>query len=832
MKKLFVFLWIFIHAASSFVLFGDENPGQAGTAVSLPAQEQTEKINEAQKAEQTKVQTHQSVSISPEEALETNEEALSAHNNGNNRSLTGDIVLAILSILCIAALLFAIPFGKLKHIRFLHVWDFLGWGIVSFVVMYCVVLIFQINRPGIELLTSLQPILTSSSLHLFLVALLLFIIVFVELILPYLLKCKLYKLFIVELVFSILVGGLVIHHFSIALVSDFETLATAAAKWQTLPQDQIEKLIQSWILYQRCYFSYYMLYKIFGNNYIVIELSQLFMHLALGINVYFLAKQCTCHEKIARLSMILYYLLPVQYLYLTIPSLDLWGGMLLCFNANLILYLFRKCPELYFYKRTVSVGCIPDSQKESCSFYRKLHCHYLSLAAFFRRIPWLLPLLVSILFGVSLFWMEMVRNLQLIFCIPMFLFLSAVLVRRILVRKLKLFSRTMLFLCVLCLFVPLLSNLLMQKICNVTTYGSEGVPFAATVYNSPDEIREVIRHADFKMIPDGRKKDYLLDAATTYWKLYPSDYSQFFGRKINFFSDLFNPAFVATSHNIEKYPNEFTVYSFLVWIMKSIFMPLLLIGILCVLFFKRWNSLTFVPIVLFFFFFILMPTVGECQVRYTSLYYGPMCVCASCTLLIKSKAHAVFRKKNVQTQFVNSILWGTTILVCLFIAVTSLFSSSSFLEEHQLINFHENQRQISSDAYKEYTDRNYLLSSIFRPVVSGVIPEETFFEWTIPEHTTEGQEYYLYGYLISPLKENADLVVKINGATVWDNNAVAKNGYIYSNTRFKIDKEKIVFLDNLKFTAEKENILRVEIVPHNNNSVSFALSAWGLLPCN
>ena len=100
MKKLFVFLWIFIHAASSFVLFGDENPDQAGTAVSLPAQEQTEKINEAQKAEQTKVQIHESIAaiqpfavpvLSPEEAEKANKDAINNHNKGTEQQLTEDI---------------------------------------------------------------------------------------------------------------------------------------------------------------------------------------------------------------------------------------------------------------------------------------------------------------------------------------------------------------------------------------------------------------------------------------------------------------------------------------------------------------------------------------------------------------------------------------------------------------------------------------------------------------------------------------------------------------------------------------------------------------------
>ena len=772
--------------------------------------------------------------LSPEEAIVANKDAKRNYYKKKIFHFAGDSILVAISILCIAFLIHRVPFGRIKHIRLLHIWDLIGWAAISFVVMYCVLLIFQIHRPGYEFLTSLQPILTSSSFYLLFVTFILFILVYIKVILPYLLNCRIYTLFIIELLFSGLIGGLIIYHFSdIEPISDFKALNDLATEWQTVPLNELKRKLYSNFVCRRVYYSYYLIYKVFGCNYLHIEISQLFMHLVLGINAYFLAKQCINQEKIARLSMILYYFMPVQYLYMTIPSLDLWGGMFLCFNANLAIYLFKKCPELRWYRRTVPVASTPESGK----FFHKIRHQYISFMSFFRRLPWLVPMLVSILLGITIFWMEMVRNLQALFCIPMFLFLAAVLVRRILSGKLKLFSRTMLFVFILCLFAPFLSNKLIQKVPVFSEYEKDLVPAVTVVFNAPDEIREVVPFHSLHMQPmPERRKDLALDFAVSYWHLYPEKYSQYLGTKMICFSNLFHPHWVNTPENLEKYPQEFTAYSFLVWVAKTIFMPLLLIGILCILFFKKWNSLAYVPIVLFFFFFIVMPTVGECQVRYTSLYYAPMCVCASCIFLLsKSKKVSLFNKQVRWTLFTNSILWGVSCIIVFLFSVTTLFSSSSFLKKYQLINFHDNQRQISSGehpvAYKEVTNRNYLLSSVFHPAVAGVIPEETYVEWTIPEQTTEGLEYVLYGYLIVPLKANADFVVKINDTLVWDNSVFIRSRD-YANSIINISNEKIVFLDNLKFTAKKENILRVEIAPKNKSNVDFALSAWGMVPSN
>ena len=781
--------------------------------------------------------------LNAEDADKANKDALRYYNRIKMQGLLKNALLIIVSISCIVALMLAIPLQTLKRIRFLQVWDFIGMTAVSFAVIYCVLLIFQINRLGLELLTTLQPILTTPSLHLLVAALLLFFVVYIKRILPFLLECKRTYFFIIELLFAVSIGLFVICHLSIEQSSDvspdYTIMVTRSIEWQTLPQNKIKEIIASLpdltsIQLRRCYYSYYMLYKLFGCNYIVIELSQFFMHLALGINVFFLAKQCLLQEKIARLSMILYFCMPAQYLYLTIPTLDLWGGMLLCLNTNLIIFLFKKSFELKIYVRNKPVDSIQGSKESENSLYERIRSRFLRFAGIFSHCPWLFPLFISILLGIMIFWMEMVRNLQLMLCIPMFLFLTAVLVRRILTGKIKLFSQKMLFVCVLCLLVPYVSNKLIYKISDVKPYGSESIPTATILFNTPEEVREVVRFGDFRLTAPERRKDFFLDAATSYWYYYPSNYSRYLGTKMFYFSMLFYAPSVMTRESIKRYPQESAVYDLLVSIVRIIFIPLLLSGMLCILFFKRWNSFAFVPSVLFFFFFV-MPTIGESQVRYTSLYYAQMCICAACPLLLVSKSVSIFRKKNMQTRFMNSVLGGAAIIIVLYFAVTSFLSSPSNIKKHQWINFHDTLHSLTSEgltaSYKEYTDGKYLLSGVFHPAVANTIPGKTSAEWVIQEHTEEGREYLLYGYLIAPLINNADLSIMINGTKVWDNTALDKIGRPYSNDTLNISNERIIFLDDLKFTAKKENILRVEIVPKSKSDVDFALSAWGMVPC-
>lgn len=773
--------------------------------------------------------------LTPEEALKANMDAVRQYNKIKTQDNLKKFILVSISILCVVVLLFTNRPYNLNHIHSLQVLDFMGWGTISFVVMYCVLLIFQIKSPGREFLVSLQPILTTPSLYLFIVTFLLFIIAYIKFILPLLLHCKLYKFLLFELVLATIIGGFVIDHFSIKPISDFATLLKNANEWQALSPNRIKEIVTnpSAFFHRRCYFSYYMIYHLFGCNYIFIEVSQLFMHLVLGINVYFLAKQCVLREKVARLSMVLYFIMPVQYLYLTIPSLDLWGGMLLSLNANLIIYLFKKSLKVQLYN-PLSIALLNHTFKSNSHLF-KIRCYLFSLFNYLKCIPCLFPLLISIILGITLFWMEMVRNILMLLCIPMFLFLSAVLVRNVLAGEMKLLSQKTFFIALLCLFVPFLSYQTVRKTFDVPQLKGDAKRVTAQ-FNTPGEIREVIRFGDFYLIaPKERLKDFALDAATSFWNLYPSEYALYFSSKVNWLSDLNAPTFVATKDNIKEYPKEFTVYTFIVWIIRFIFMPLLLVGILYVLFCKQWNSFTYIPIVLFFFFFFIMPTVGECQERYTTLFYSPMCVCAACTFLICKNTFSSLKKDYLRTRFVNSLLFGVGCLIILLFGVTLLFSSPSFSAKHQWINFHEAQRELSSGdypvAYKEYTDRNYLLSCVFCPAITNVIPEKTYVEWIINEQTIEGHEYFLYGFLIAPPKHNADFVVKINGAAVWDNSAFSKSGVSYSNSIPPITNEKIIFLDNLKFTAEKENVLRVEIIPKKQSGVDFALSSWGMLPC-
>jgi len=546
------------------------------------------------------------------------------------------------------------------------------------------------------------------------------------------------------------------------------------------------------VYFKRALFFVYPVFLIWGNNHFYIELNNILLHILIGVNIYWMSKQWTKKETVARCSVIFYFLIPAQYVVLNLATHEFIGLLLLLLIINI-------------------------SSKI-------MHCLLLAKLISRRCLWYILP---ALLLGVLWFLLDAIRisssfvgGLSIIWLLGQtFIVLRRYYSKRLVKRYLLIWTYIVI--------IPLLFLISVKPIFISSEQSMHKSKFIwILAKNYPPGFYPTVRE-NFLLIPDSKIREYAIGTILSYGLNNTRRFCRHLTLKNTHLGQLVDmgEAYVFSGAKKKRdYSHLKQALKPMGHILKLFFVSFLLIYIFKMSNKIRWRDPVFYGLWLSTVYVIFLVFIGEVISRYITLLLGFISLFVALGFAkCQEKTAPVDKRVNIRRTRMWLLLFFVFIIFCsscIFIAKTLLPSGL-----YPMLTFKDVKAEFISGA-----DKAKLLKlsqkRMFNFKFSKLSKEkkETYkFSWALKDLTVDKQ-YSLEGFLEMPENPAQITEIIINDKIIFNSTT--------DYTRFKWQKHRIQkptsFLYGLKFIAKTNNVLTIKLIkPSNKNKVNLYVRAYG-----
>ncbi|MDD4142617.1 MAG: hypothetical protein PHR20_07525 [Bacteroidales bacterium] len=420
-------------------------------------------------------------------------------------------------------------------------------------------------------------------------------------------------------------------------------------------------------------------------------------------------------------------------------------------------------------------------------------------------------LVLSILAGISLFMVEMGRDLFALIVpisvLGIFCFFVYHLIKhfskKLLYKVIKIFIFIVIIPITLCIG---LKTFFYSEV-NVSQFGRVNV----ITFTSPNEVANIIGGAfENKLIPNEKTMRYTAAFVVSSLRNHCDEFVNRAYNQTQVFANFGYDTnkYVFSKLNIDKFHNDFNVYQGIVFFNRLYFSLFAMMGIMILLRNIGWRKIFQWPFFMLAFFLCFLIFLGEVQTRYLSMFYVFFAILTAIGFCgLNNKESSKIQKTNLRIYFA---------ICSIVVVVTGISLLAQTIPNNQYMLFDTSKSNIS-------VLRNGIKIPDARPYGKNVIlvkPETVTDDLKSIEYIFEidniqmGKKHELQGFLLIPSDKEQITEILFNDKIVFSSlNDWNKFSWLNS---FRKKDLLLSFLHNIELTGETKNQLKIRLSPAPN----------------